>query len=172
MLSMAAIALWGVSLLGVGGFLWLSEGAGSEPLAVADSREPILVEPDEHQALRGVMQANLVTLRELFDACARDDLVDLAALTRSASEAPGVGRAAPTLRPDLPKKWRGWGKAIHREYALLADALEAGVKDCSDLPETMAAVTASCISCHSTYRIVPPTGNSDSTLIAPGSGSR
>jgi len=154
MLPKVAIALWGVTFFGVGGFLLLCDSQDGQPVVDDDPREAIEVEHDEKKVLRRVMQDNLVRLQGLFEACARDDVVAAAALARSAVAAPGVGGAAPALKPDLPEQWLAWGKTIKQEYARFANLVDVGAASCGDLPQTLAVVTGSCISCHATYRVV------------------
>jgi len=122
---------------------------------VDDGRVAIAVNPEEHAALRSVMQANLVSMQRVFSACSNGDATTAAALARTAAETPGVGRSAPTLRPDLPDQWRSFSRPIHAAYESFADGVEASELTCADLSTTMAVITNGCVGCHATFHVVP-----------------
>jgi len=122
---------------------------------VDDGRVAIAVTPEEHAALRTVMQTNLVSMQRVFSACSTGDAATAAALARTAAETPGVGRSAPTLRPDLPDQWRSFSRPIHAAYESFAEGVEANELTCDDLSTTMAVITNGCVGCHATFRVVP-----------------
>jgi hypothetical protein len=146
-LAALAIALWIPAALAL-----LSPEEG-EFVPADEARELLAVTPAEREIVREVMRENVVSLNGVLAALEAGDLEAAARLSREASEAPGPGRRDPALRERLPEAWLGMGKQVHRGYKDLARRLEGGAT-AGDAVGALSGVTAACVSCHATYRLV------------------
>ncbi len=146
-LSGLAIALW------IPAAVALLRPAPAEVIPAGEARTPLPVLPAEREVIREVMRENLRALHGIQAALGRGDAAAAAALAREAAEAPGPGRRAPGLRERLPEGWLSLGKQVHRGYRALARDLEGGASERSAL-EGLAEVSAACVSCHASFRLV------------------
>jgi cytochrome c556 len=150
--AIGASLLWVATLAG----WWLSAPTPDAPEPVAstdDPRQIVWVSADQQAMVKAVMQENLGTVHAILKAEGENDLARVATLAQSASDSPGVGRRDPSLRERLPKGWRGHGRTVHREYAALAEVLNSGGGKELIAP-ALSRVTAACLACHASYRLV------------------
>src|SRR5438067_1986296 len=116
---------------------------------VADTRERVRVTPAERDAILLEMRTMLQSLSGIMHGLIASDL-DMA---RKAAGASGMAAALdPGLEKNLPAGYRHLNERTHKRFDALAEAIKTGgARD--GLLKRLAAVTASCVSCHDTYRL-------------------
>ena len=120
---------------------------GEQP--ATDARERVLLTPAERNAVRVEMGTMLRSLSRIMHGLVANDLI-------MAQQAAHRSRVATALDSDLDKKlplpFRQLAKRTHQRFDRLADALKTGAARDAVL-RRLAAITASCVTCHETYRI-------------------
>ena len=161
-LTVVGFALW----MGTAGAWWWTESKAPPPAdeppvpqeetatAPEDGRQAVPVTLVQAEAVRTVMRENLVTLQQIQSAMAQEDWELAAKVAAEASEAPGPGGLVPSLRKVLPKEWRALGREVHDGLGEVATALNNGAT-AAEVQAHMARVSASCVACHSGYRLAP-----------------
>jgi len=97
-----------------------------------------------------VMRGNLRALNALHEAAGRGDLDAVTRIAAEAAETPGPARRSPTLKAVLPDAWRLQGRQVHDGLREIAKA----PGDPAQVHARLADVTAGCVACHASYRLV------------------
>ncbi len=115
----------------------------------ADTRERVRLIPAERDKILAEMRTMLESLSWIMQGLVAGDL----AMAQRAARASG---AALTLDPNLEKKlpppFLQLVQRTHKRFDGLADAIKTGATRDAVL-RRLAAITASCVSCHATYRL-------------------
>jgi hypothetical protein len=135
--------------------LWL--GQGCRPVtpageSSADTRTPVTLPTDGREAVLAEMRVLLESVNGVLAAASRRDT----ALLRAAATAAGTANAAdPELEALLPGPWLGLAHQTHEGFDALASGAGYPVEAVPDtVVARLARITASCVSCHATYRLV------------------
>ena len=122
-----------------------SPGAGQ----AADTRERVRLTPAERDAILVEMRTMLQSLSWIMQGLVAADLV----MAEKAARASGVGIALdPSLEKKLPPPFRQLDMRTHKRFDALADGIKTGAARDAVL-RRLAAITASCVTCHDTYRL-------------------
>lgn len=113
----------------------------------ADGRAAIALPLEARDAVLLEMRTMLASVQGVLDGAARWDT----AAIRAAAATSGVVMAAdPALEEILPRPFLQMGMATHAAFDTLAMKAPSGPGAAID---RLARITATCVSCHSTYRI-------------------
>jgi cytochrome c556 len=145
-LAVAALVLWGLTVLGVGVAFYRSHRAAH---AAADERAVIALPGVTRDSVLAEMRAMLVSVNGVLSASARGDTAAL----RAAAAASGTAAAAATLGPSLPEQFRTRAARTHALFDSLAAAVAADAPR-DTVTARLARLTAGCTSCHVAYRLV------------------
>ena len=116
---------------------------------ITDSRERVHVTPAERDAILLEMRTMLQSLSGIMQGLIAGDL----AMGQKAARASGmVASLDSSLEGKLPPDFRQLSMRTHKRFDALADAMKTGVARDAVLKQ-LAAVTASCVTCHDTYRL-------------------
>jgi hypothetical protein len=116
---------------------------------ITDSRERVRVTPAEREVIRLEMRTMLQSLSGIMHGLIAGDL----AMGQKAAHASGmVTSLDSSLEKKLPPDFRQLSTRTHRRFDALADAMKTGAARDAVLKQ-LAAVTASCVTCHDTYRL-------------------
>ena len=128
-----------------------SPGPPQPPVApqATDTRERVHLTPAERDAKLVGMRTMLKSLSGIMQGLVANDLV----MAQKAARASGITMVPdPDLEKKLPLPFRQLGKRTHQRFDALADALKTGAGRDAVL-RRLAAITASCVTCHDTYRL-------------------
>ncbi|MEZ4585482.1 MAG: hypothetical protein R2909_03665 [Gemmatimonadales bacterium] len=143
-LAVTVLVLWTLANVVFSARL-LSPRAPSD--STADGRTPIALPLEARDAVLLEMRTMLASVQGVLDGAARSDT----AAIRAAAAASGVVMAAdPALEEILPRSFLQMGMATHAAFDTLAMNAASGATAAVD---RLARITATCVSCHSTYRI-------------------
>ena len=147
-IAVLSVGLWVPTVVGLGvGGSAQSGGVNT----VDDGRTMVRVTADEYDIVGGVMRDNLRSVHQLLDAAARDDRAAVARLAQHAADTPGPARRSPSLAAKLPPQWRPMGREVHDQFRSLADA---AADPQANLDGHLAQLTAACLACHDSLRLV------------------
>jgi cytochrome c556 len=135
--------------------VWSGFGCRPTPRAGESStpaRTPITLPGEAREAVLAEMRVLLGSLNGALEAASRRDT----ALLRAAAAAAGAATAAdPELEALLPGPWLSLALQTHQGFDALASAAEhPGGAAPDTVVAQLARITASCVSCHATYRLV------------------
>jgi hypothetical protein len=128
-----------------------SPGPPQSPVApqATDTRERVHLTGAERDAMLVDMRTMLKSLSGIMHGLAANDVV----MAQKAARASGIAMApAPGLEKKHPLPFRQLGMRTRQRFDALADALKAGAGRDAVL-RRLAAITASCVTCHDTYRL-------------------
>lgn len=137
--------------------------AGTEAAAVAastnrsgsqDSRTMITMPPEAREAVLTEMRQMLEALNGVLLAAARQDREGMAEAARSGGTAIAVD-TDPEVARALPDEFVRLGSGTHRQFDALAEAIEGGI-DTDSVVARLGSLTAKCVACHASYRVVTP----------------
>lgn len=149
-LALVALALW---LPTAGALAWLLLRGEPSTAPSDDPRQVVTASVADARIISEVMRDNLRHYQQLLDAAARDDMAEVARLAAAAAEVPGPARRSPTLDSSLPRQWRLMGQQVHQGLRDLSAAAQQ--PDGTDQVAThLRDITAACLACHDTYRLV------------------
>lgn len=117
-----------------------------------DPRQPIYLEPDQAEYVRGVMRLFLESLQGMQLAIAEEDWEAVARHARAAGSAAATDNPPPGMGAAFSDQWRQWGPATHGgfdEIALEAETLP----EASALIRRTSEVMQNCVACHAVHRI-------------------
>lgn len=116
-----------------------------------DARTPVALPPEALQAVHVEMRTMLNSVNELHQALATRDT----ALARRAAVASGLAAAEdPALAPLLPAAFLQLAVATHSAFDSVALAIHPRVP-VDTMMMRLSHITANCVACHATYRLVP-----------------
>ena len=114
-----------------------------------DAPQRLGLTPVERDAIRDEMRMMLQSLGGIMQGLAAGDLV----MVERAARASGVVMAVdPRLEKKLSPPFLQLLARTHKRFDVLADAIKAGATRDAVL-RRLAAITASCVTCHDTYRL-------------------
>lgn len=117
--------------------------------APADARERVSVTPAERDAIRGEMRTMLHSLSGIMQGMIAGDLQ----MAQQAARASGTRTLLDTsLQKKLPPDFRQLSMRTHKRFEELADTIKTGTARDTVL-KRLAAIMASCVTCHDTYRL-------------------
>lgn len=115
-----------------------------------DARTAVPLPPEAVAAVRTEMRTMLGSLHDIHRALAEGDT----ALAHRAATASGLAAAAdPALEPLLPESFLQMGMGTHLQFDSVALAIASGTP-VESLPPRLPRLTANCVTCHATYRLV------------------
>jgi hypothetical protein len=120
---------------------------GAQP--ITDTRERVRVTPAERDAILVEMRTMLQSLSGIMQGLIAGD-VDMG--QKSARASGMVTALDSSLGKNLPPDFRQLSMRTHKRFDGLAEAIKTGVARDAVLKQ-LAAVTASCVTCHDTYRL-------------------
>lgn len=124
----------------------LRPAAAQQP---TDTRERVRLTPAERDAILLEMRTMLESLSGIMQGLVARDLV----MAEKAARMAGVVIAVdPSLEKKLPPEFVQLGMRTHKRFDALADAIKTGTTGDAVL-KRLAAITASCVTCHATYRL-------------------
>jgi len=118
----------------------------------ADPREPIYLDPEQAEYVRGVMRTFMQVLQGINVAMAEEDWKTVAELARSAGQAAATDNPPPGMAQAFSDQWRQWGPATHAGF----DELAMEVEVMGDIPTALShlgGVMQNCVACHAVHRI-------------------
>ncbi|MFP4154216.1 MAG: hypothetical protein ACOC00_03475 [Halothiobacillaceae bacterium] len=126
----------------------------AQPVAAIDPdpREPIYLEPEQAEYVRGVMRLFLESLQGMQLGIAEEDWEAVARHARAAGSAAANDDPPPGMGAAFSDQWRTWGPATHGgfdEIALEAETLP----DSAALIRRTGEVMKNCVACHAVHRI-------------------
>ena len=121
--------------------------AGAQP--VSDTRERVRLTSTEKDKILLEMRVMLYSLSEIMQGLVANDLVKAERAARASEVAPA---ADPSFEKRLPPNFLQLGIRTHKRFGGLADAIKTGATRDAVL-KRLAAVTATCVTCHDTYRL-------------------
>jgi cytochrome c556 len=126
-------------------------GAVRSPEAppVTDSRERVRLAPTDRDTILLEMRTMLQGLGEILHGLASGDLVKAERAARGSGVASAIDAR---FEQTLPAHFFQLGMRTHQRFDALAAAIKAGATR-DDVVRRLAAVTASCVTCHATYRL-------------------
>lgn len=130
---------------------WAQTGDLRSPEAqeVTDTRERVRLAPAERDTILLEMRTMLQGLSEILHGLVAGDLVK----AEKAARGSGMARAIDaSFEKKLPPHFFQLGMRTHKRFDALADAIKAGATRDAVL-RRLAAVTASCVTCHAMYRL-------------------
>jgi hypothetical protein len=130
---------------------WAQTGTPRPPEAqqAPDTRQRIRLTPAERDALLAQMRTMLESLSGIMQGLVAGDLV----MAQKAARTAGATMAGnPNLERKLPPDFLQLGMRTHKRFDGLADAIKTGATR-DALLKRLAAITASCVTCHATYRL-------------------
>jgi hypothetical protein len=153
-----SVGLWVPTLLGLGVWANTESGGGA---GVDDGRTVVVVNADEASIVSEVMRDNLRSVHQILDAVSRQDRAAVSRLAQQAADTPGPARRSPSLGAKLPPQWRPMGGVVHDQFRSLA---QAAADPQAKLDIHLAQLTAACLACHDTMRLVvdPSAGRASS----------
>jgi len=120
-----------------------------ETQPVTDARERVRLAPAERDTILLEMRTMLQALSEILHGLVAGDLVKVEKGARGAGVASAIDAS---FEKKLPSHFFQLGMRTHQRFDALADAIKAGATRDAVL-RRLAAVTASCVTCHATYRL-------------------
>lgn len=126
----------------------------AEAAAPQDSRTAIPMPEDAREAILTEMRQMMEALNGVLLAASREDRDAMAAAARSGGSAIAVD-TDPQVAEALPGEFVRLGSGTHREFDALAEAIEAGI-DTDSVVARLGSLTAKCVACHASYRVVAP----------------
>jgi len=120
--------------------------AGAEQ--VADTRERVRLTPAEQDAISMEMRTMLRSLSDIMQGLNSGDLVKVEKAARTSGIAMPVD---PGLEKKLPPHFLQLSVRTHKRFVGVADAIKTGAARDAVL-RRLAAITASCVTCHDRYR--------------------
>lgn len=123
---------------------------------ISDTRERVRLTSTGKDKILLEMRTMLHSLSEILQGLVANDLVKAEKGARMSEVAPAVD---PSLEKKLPPDFLQLSMRTHKRFGGLADAIKAGATRDAIL-KRLAAVTATCVTCHDTYRLdeVPSRG--------------
>jgi hypothetical protein len=126
---------------------WLLRAGAAEP--ITDTRERVRLTPAERDTILVEMRTMLESLSGIMQGLVAGDLI----MAQKAARASGAVMVVdPSLERKLPPGFRQLGIRTHKRFDGLADAIKTGATRDAIL-RRVAAITASCVTCHATYRL-------------------
>ena len=116
---------------------------------VGDRREPVLLAPADREAILLEMRTMLQGVSDVLQALVDNDLTKAEKAARASGTASAVDAS---FEKKLPAQFFQLGMRTHNRFDALADAIKAGATR-DTITRRLAAVTASCVTCHATYRL-------------------
>jgi cytochrome c556 len=145
-LSLLAIALWGMTVLGAGLYLVTDHTKPS-----SDQRREIALAPGERDLVLKEMRGILASLDGILIGLAQHDAKKMEDSARASGMVMATEENA-GLIAKLPLDFKQLGLGLHREFDSLADAAKSGESQEQILLRT-AKLTNRCNSCHQVYRL-------------------
>jgi len=121
----------------------------AEAQPIGDARERVRLTSTERDKLLIEMRTMLQSLSEIMQGMVANDLAKVEKAARRSEVAPAVD---PGLEKKLPPDFLQLAMRTRQRFGRLADATKTGAARDAVL-RRLAAVTATCVTCHDTYRL-------------------
>jgi hypothetical protein len=144
------LGLWIVTAVVLGWFFVKGETTPS-----ADGRTAVLLAPGERDFILTEMRQLLRAVHEVVTGMSDPDQPQGHALAAAAARSAGMKMAVddnPTLMLKLPLPMKQLGMSVHRDFDILADAINAGTTS-QDILQRLSTITTRCLACHEMYQI-------------------
>jgi cytochrome c556 len=116
---------------------------------VSNHRELVRLAPADREAILLEMRTMLQGVSDILHALVDNDL----AKAEKAARASGMASAIDaSFEKKLPTQFFQLGMRTHKRFDAVADAVKAGATR-DTIMRRLAAVTASCVTCHATFRL-------------------
>ncbi len=116
---------------------------------LSDHRELVRLAPADRDAILVEMRTMLQGVSDILHALIDNDLAKAEKAARASGAASAIDAS---LEKRLPAQFFQLGMRTHKRFDAVADAVKAGATR-DTIMRRLAAVTASCVTCHATYRL-------------------
>ncbi|MDD3609816.1 MAG: hypothetical protein PHI49_08685 [Halothiobacillaceae bacterium] len=119
--------------------------------AWADTREPIPLDEEQADYVRGVMRGFLHSIQGISAALAVEDWKKVVEMARASGSA-ATTDAPPGTSAAFSARWKQWGPATHGGFDQLAVDADA-LKDVKHSLGQLGEISRNCVACHAAHRI-------------------
>jgi len=146
-LAITSLVLWVVTV-SVVGFYFVKGTTSMSP----DGRVAVHLSGPEKNYVLAEMRALVSGVNRIFVALGQEDLEKVAKISSSLGMIMATDDQ-PELLLKLPVQLKTWGLGLHKEFDTLATEIRGGLTQKQTLVR-LGDMTAACVSCHATYKLV------------------